>query len=168
MYNTTDNLYIKGDVISAFEHAYNLGRSNWRGDIKKAYKEWVDEYTENTLDDLMFTDIVNAVASSLWVPAEEITNQSFGKKEGVARARLLTCWFSYVYLDYSLQDIAELMGYSVHGSILYGTGKINDELKLYAATKTIVRIIKEVILNGGHSLKPSIRLQRNVKEIIIV
>ena len=161
IYNTPDNVYIGEDMMHAFKHAYNLGQSDWDGDVDQAYKEFVGEYTHNNLKDPTIERIAKAVADTLGTSTFAITNQDFGKGEKIANARLLCCWFMYLYIDDSLTDVSEYLGYKNHSSVIYGAGRVNFFLETDAAWRTTVNLVKARILYEGFKLeyKPRLRLE---------
>ena len=177
IYNTNDNVYIGDDVKEAFRHAYNLGKSEWSGNIDTAYQEWAREYMNNQMNPVTKEEIAIAIAKVLGTNTYAMLDQDFGRSGKVSEARMYLCWFLYLYIDESVQELADFMGYQNHSSVLYGAGKISDMLEYEntqkkvtgVKTKTIIDMIKAILFYRNNSLKYVHRSYNNEdKNITIV
>jgi len=167
LYNTTDNLYLGADMKHAFTHAYNLGKSDWSGDIDKAYNEFASEYTANSMADLTKEAVVKAVAEHMGTSTFAILSQEYGRSEKISKSRLLVCWFTYMYTRDTVFDIAEYMGYKNHASVIFGANKINTFLESDAAYRTTVGLIKGRLLYMGYKLQMKVRMNKEVELITV-
>lgn len=171
VFNTSDNIFTSDDVKHAFTHAYNLGRSDWKGNVDTAYEEWESEYENNTLMPLTKEEILKEVAVAFGTSVQAIRDQEYGRGEKVSKARLYAAWFLYMYADDSVQDIADYMGYQNHSSIIYAATKITDLLEVSGRTvraeiKNSINIVKTRLVHRGYKLKYVMRNREKIETTI--
>jgi hypothetical protein len=170
IYNTTDYLYLDKDVMDAFAHAYNLGKSGKEVNMQKAYGRWRSgrkpELKKPTRD-----AILKAVSMVVSRSEENIADVLSGRGRMYVFPRQVFSWFVYHYTDATLENITEFLGYKGHAQVIHCIESVNSGMELYKDTRRVVDMVKSRLLYMGYELKrvkqPGEDKPGKIEEIIV-
>jgi chromosomal replication initiation ATPase DnaA len=152
IFNTQDHAYLDKDVLWAFRHAMNLGRAQTEITPEKAFEEWMQEYKANTTKPLTLDAVTDMVCDTLNLHTTDVMVYT-GRAKHRSKARSLICWFSYMYVDKTLHEIRDYIGFKDHSSVIHSHGVIESAIRFDKGDRVVVNSIKLRLMHEGYLLK---------------
>ena len=94
--------------------------------------------------------IISITANYYKVPVEWTTGKSRKKGNGTMYSRFMSTYLLRYYLGLNVEDIAEIMNYKSHSSVIHAVSVINSQKRIYMdiqlAEDTIVKEIESCVV----------------------